>query len=744
MVGRSSLVWGLALVAFGLALVALGAAPGCWVGTTEDDILRQVFECNTDIDCAPGWACRSFAMDPAQTGYCVQPCDADADCSFGDFCGGEGFCIQPCDVEAPDCRGAGFSCLRSNMTVGETAGYCQPADTCATYTDCGNVFDWCITDSLGGVASDLTFAEGHNTCVESCVGETQCTEGFVCLKKSLKQLTNVNTESVPEICVAKCGQDNRCPLGSRCLADSLAELYPGSPVDNPELKFCVPGLPGVALPCADDHQCLSGLCVEDPEWADIWDEPHRFCVEACEGQGDCGSARFECLPSEHDGSPGDFCFARELLQPCETNADCESPEECLSWDNLDSGLACTVPCPGWRHDSCGAGFTCLPTATPGQFGCYVGLPGMPCYSTSQCHQGYGEQTVCIGTTGQATDDDRICTKTCTHYSQCTFGPLLENAGAPLCHQGICQPIAFDCDDLTVPYQCNATMECAWLYTSGRICTIPCDGLRTSNHDCPEQFTCAPLPQSGTPPVDYYCYLGFPGLMPCRDDSECLDLHGDGSQRCISPTGASLSVDGACSMPCREDVDCQGLFPAGTVADLLCLPGHPDPGADVPGYCLMNRSLDVFLEEAPGRQGSFCDQGADQCALDHECVSPEGNRAALGSIVGKWFCGRICESAADCPQEPVPHDCPGLFGLRFCTPLQGAPHARGFWDECYDHRQCADGICFQPDPVAPVAGHCTRTCSQLRPCAGYGPGGDGTGSTCVDGVCQPVGDVEVDD
>lgn len=724
----------------GIALVALTAIPACTVSTTADDILRQVFECDNDADCASGWDCRSFAMDPTLTGYCVQPCSEDDDCSFGDFCGSEGFCLQPCDVEAPDCRGAEHSCLRSNMMVGETAGYCQPADTCATYTDCGSVFDWCIADSLGGVAPDLSFAEGHNTCVESCVGETQCSGGFVCLKSSIKLLTSINTNSVPEICVPKCSQDNRCPIGYRCLVDSLGELNPDSPLDNPDLKFCVPGLPGVLLPCTEDQQCLSGLCVEDPEW----DEPHRFCVEPCDGQGDCGSARFECLASEHNGSPGDFCFTREPLQPCETSADCEHTEECMDWDNMDAGLACTVPCVDWRDENCGTGFICLPTATLGQFGCYVGLPGMPCNSTDQCHQAYGEQTECIGITGNTDDPDRICTKTCTHYNQCTFGPLLLNFGAPLCHEGICQPIGFSCDDPTVPFQCNATMDCAVLFTSGSVCTIPCDGLRVTNHDCPEQFTCAPLPQSGYNDVEYFCYLGFPGFMPCRDDSECLDLHGDGSQRCISPSGSSPSVDGACTMPCREDVDCRGLYPVGTLADLLCLPGDPDPGAGVPGYCFMNQSLDVYLEEAPGRQGSFCEQGSGICDADHQCVDA-GSRLFVNSQYGKRFCAESCTGVADCPQTPVAHQCLNDTGVGggFCVPQRGADHARGFWVECYDHRQCADGVCFQPDPLAPEAGHCTRICINEGDCNGN-PGINDTSSVCSPqyGVCVPMEVVEL--
>lgn len=728
----------------GVVLLALAAGSACTVSNTADDILRQVSKCSTDADCASSWTCRSFALDPAQTGYCVQPCDGNDDCSFGDFCGNEGFCVQPCDVEGPDCRWTGFSCLRENMMMDETAGYCQPADTCTSYIDCGQIFDSCITDSLSDVSPDLSFAEGHNTCVESCVGETQCAGNFDCLKKKLKELTNISTDPVPEICVPECDPDNKCPIGYRCLVDSIAELNPDTPLDNPDLRLCVPGLPGVALPCADDSQCLSGLCVEDPEWAETWDEPHRFCVEPCDGQGDCGSARFECLASEHDGTSGGFCFARELLQPCQTSADCELPEECMSWDNLDAGLACTVPCTGWRDPACGESFVCLPTATTGQFGCYVGLPGMPCDSDNQCHQAFGEQTQCMGTTAQPNDPDRTCTKTCTHYNQCTFGPWLQSSGAPLCHQGICQPIAFKCDDPTMPYQCNGTMDCAELYTTGRICTIPCDGLRVTNHDCPGQFTCAPLPQSGVDDVEYYCYLGFPGLMPCRDDGECLDLFGNDSQRCISPTGASLSQDGACSMPCREDVDCRGLFPSGALADLFCLPGDPDPESSVPGYCFMNQSLDVFLDEAPGLQGTFCDQGSDICDADHECVDAAGGRFGTNRQYGKRFCAESCASATECPQTPVAHQCLDVNGVGdgFCVPQRGADLARGFWRQCYDHRQCEDGVCYQPDPLSLEPGHCTRTCSMVsNPCSSYGnPGTDDTSSVCLQDVCQPVGGV----
>jgi len=159
---------------------------------------------------------------------------------------------------------------------------------------------------------------------------------------------------------------------------------------------------------------------------------------------------------------------------------------------------------------------------------------------------------------------------------------------------------------------------------------------------------------------------------------------------------------------------------------------------------MNQSLDVFLAEAPGRQGTFCEQGSDTCDAEHQCVDAAGTRFGANSQYGKRFCAKTCASAADCSQTPVPHQCADVNGVgdSFCVPQRGADHARAFWQECYDHRQCAGGVCFQRDTVAGQAGHCTRTCSALTdPCTGYGnPDTDDTSSVCLQGVCQPMGTV----
>ena len=470
-----------------LAAVALGGiGPGCVVRESEDDLLKRVYACEKDSDCIAGWQCGGFAMDPEEGRYCVQPCDGDASCDFGDFCGPEGFCMEPCDLENPSCREETFHCLRMNMTSGEQAGYCQPASLCSTFTDCGQDFDLCLAEIIAAIDPEATLEGDANMCVQSCASSS-CVEGYVCITEQFEEAELALPEGVPAVCAPKCGENSSCPIGFRCLIDALEELDPEGDYSSALFNFCVPGIPVLELPCQTDRHCLAGHCVAHP------DLPTKVCALPCDGGGDCSDIKQQCRSADHDGTQGDYCLEAKPLRTCVETADCEPGDLCLDWRNVGGQKLCVTPCSGVRDPVCSAGFACLPSATQNAgaqvHGCYFGFPGYPCDDTGQCHQDFGEGTSCLGPSGDALDVERFCTRGCTQNSQCDFGGL---GGYHVCHEGHCQPIGFSCLKADEPRQCNRTLQCEqFLSPDNVVCTLGCPGLRPSREEstCPDSFGC---------------------------------------------------------------------------------------------------------------------------------------------------------------------------------------------------------------------------------------------------------------
>ena len=705
---------------------------GCVVNETEEDILEQAWRCEDDVDCTAGWECRAFAFDPDAQRYCVEPCEGDQDCLFDDQCSNAGFCVEPCDLDAPACRDPKYSCQRMNMTPGDRAGYCQPTDPCDSSSDCAAPFDQCLGPVLNGFFEDLTLDDDRSICLDSCAGK-DCAEGYSCVKQVLQGF--LPSQNVPELCVPRCGEDNACPPGFRCLLDALQEWFPGESFDENLTKVCAPGLSGLGLPCRSDQDCLTGRCVKHPTQTLKGGGDYHTCALPCETT--CEDVRTDCLQTQHEGQTTGFCF--QPFEICNDQSDCDAPQRCVDFSNVNIGKICATPCNGPRDPtSCTAGFTCIPDASGTESACFFGLPGFPCADTNQCHQGYGEQTECRAP--DSAPAQTLCTKACDTNADCSFGRA--TGAAPLCHDGVCRTVGFDCNDDNLPYECNGGLQCANLFgdvaegggSAPTICTIGCPGPRVSGHRCPPQFTCSPLLQAWNPPrVESFCVQGYPGIMPCRADSECWDVYRDGSQRCLSITNADPAVDGTCSVPCKDAADCQGVFD-GDVR-VFCLPGAPAPEQGQPGYCYANPSLDVLLHVNLGRQGALCDPSAPECEADLDCVEPyDVGPTAIGDLESRPYCARRCDGPADCPQSPVPHDCvagSGVTSFPHCRPMR---HDFGlsFPEPCLDHRECAWGVCYHQEADTRY-GICTKVCQSPGDC----PDARFPDAICnADAVCAP--------
>jgi hypothetical protein len=733
-------------------------ASACTVDVTEEELLHRLFKCTTDSECVDGWECRSFALDVvAQQGYCVHPCTADGDCFSDQLCANEGFCMTSCDLaDATDCGDPDLHCMRLDLAPGATAGYCQPTKPCDP-DECPKDANQClagIVDALGGESYyDTTFS----VCLQGCSGDSQCDGGFVCLKQALTDL-EFPVEGVPEVCAPKCGENNACPNGFRCFLEVYTELQeaPAEAREN-EYKFCITEMPGSGLPCQDDHNCLAGRCVVHPDVTigEVDPRPWQLCALPCSAEDPCASLKDECREVDHAGATESFCVPRVDVAPCSTTAQCTGTQTCMDFAHLqDEHLLlvetktqyCAEPCSGYRDAACPAGTVCLPGLAEGaslySYGCYVGLPGLPCAADVQCHQDFGEGTVCLGANGAAEAADRLCTKTCATHAGCTFGDV--TGLAPSCDGAVCRPLFYTCNaaDPKAYPDCSAAagLSCAQVYSpTNQVCSTGCPGLRPEPSTCPEHFGCAPLPQgTGVLDLEYYCTPGYSMLIPCTQSAECYDPAGQAV--CASPSGAP-TVDGVCSVPCSADEDCLSILPEGLAANgyVLCMPA--EAGAGGPGYCMSNPPVDILLRIEGGRQGTFCSADAPNgvpfpaCNAETTCISATG-RTLMVDDPTLNYCARSCQGNGECPQAPVVHDCVGTLGNRHCEPRVPNAVGRPYQAACVDHRQCEGGVCYRSSSSS--AGFCTRRCRTLgTECAETGY----EGSTCrllgeAAGVCAP--------
>jgi hypothetical protein len=137
-------------------------------------------------------------------------------------------------------------------------------------------------------------------CVPPCQGDLECTPGFACNKvsgrcepkpgKKLGEACGGSLECATgyclptrKICSIRCSGSALCPSGYACGLEKLHKSNPSN-FDGAEAD-CVPqkGKGTAGAGCAADADCLAEHCY------------NGFCMEACAGDGDCGSAGLQCV-----------------------------------------------------------------------------------------------------------------------------------------------------------------------------------------------------------------------------------------------------------------------------------------------------------------------------------------------------------------------------------------------------------------------------------------------------------------
>lgn len=211
-----------------------------------------------------------------------------------------------------------------------------------------------------------------------------------------------------------------------------------------------------------------------------------------------------------------------------------------------------------------------------------------------------------------------------------------------------------------------------------------------------------------------------GGASCASDDDC----GDGE---VCDTDAN-----ACRLACASDDDCSpnsrcadsgfcvardACSGAGDCGDgELCnsCVGRCENSGDAPRAC--QNDTNCFIDE-------FCDpcraicrplgQACDPCQEDIECGGDDD--LCLDFSLGGRFCGRTCDSLADCPRGFV---CSEVADTQQCVPASGDCAAPA---ECLEDRDCELGQQCGPQ------GTCVPGCS---------PGTCPNGQVCDAGSCIP--------
>jgi hypothetical protein len=328
--------------------------------------------------------------------------------------------------------------------------------------------------------------------------------------------------------------------------------------------------------------------------------------------GSCALDRSGALPDDAGaggqiGSPGS---GGQLMQPCDTPADCFQP---------DSGCG----------DALCINHVCSVNAVPA---------GVPCGDNVVC-DGEGNCVECL------TNDQ-------CEGGTCTCSPDCAQMGGETCENGTCTPVM-------------GTVPCGAYVCGPDACLNSCDGPQ----DCAEGFHCTLSNQcvADTPrPDGSPCTIGDECMSGNCVDMVCCDAPCDAG--CFGCTMVETSLpDGQCgaSLPGTADAAC--VPPAVGVCDgqgmcLACGTNVPAPGGGSPsgnpcvnaamGSCTMTCGATSCLISCSAMDA--CSMGTITCPEDYDCtVECTGNNSCEDAVI-QCPTGQSC--VVTCPANN--HKCDG--------------------------------------------------------------------------------------
>ncbi len=505
-----------------------------------------------------GGGCSSNAVCPAETPTCNEgscgPCVDDAGC--------EGRSASRCDTDAGRC----VACLGDADCED---GRCAPDNTCVeciTAADCGGAA--CVAGACQQTAG--------------CTTNEECQTGELCvLPDGSAQFGRCEEICDPYGDGGDCEGDDRCAL-----VTFTQELEPVGACLAPN------GGAGVQEACQPEECEQDLLCV-------TYGQGDERCTDLCDPEvaGACGEG-FRCqaidLTAPAGASVG-ICIP--VLQPCETDADCDASEVCSLSVGEDGGLerVCDRAVGTKRGgEDCVTDAECASNfCLSGQAVCYG-----TCEEAADCAAGSTCVDVAFTLPDQSVDVAPACFPTCTDdagcnptqtcslamsrqgdalVSVCNPGRGVFTAGQACTEDGQCRSnncsngFCFGlCDD---DLDCSAQTECVptaylvsvgddgWSYTSDDVWQRVgmCHGTEcTTNADCDAGWACRPMmdPSDTTRQIATQRCVGSAGALrggdACSSGRECL------SGLCFDPRALPEDCNDGIDNDGDGDVDCADL------------------------------------------------------------------------------------------------------------------------------------------------------------------------------------------
>ena len=491
-------------------------------------------------------------------------------------------------------------------------------------------------------------------------------------------------------------------------------------VSNDDVSANCPG--GAGCPCAENIDCETGLCIDDPSLAE-----GRACARPCGSQ--CPSG-YLCRPlTGPAGDISNFCVPHygHLCDPCATSKDCQAlglgDAACTNQGKLGQfcGVACQVSA------DCPKSYTCetVPSAEgPSSKQCVRApdQPGGP-YGVCECSKSAaskGLHTTCAvevkGAEGQVLG-------TCTGTRTCTAAGL-GDCTAPPVQPETCNGLDDNCNGQTDEGSCDDKNGCTQDSCDGTTGTgggckhvaldgtsCDADGSACTPDDTCKAGTCvagAPLAcNDKNPCTKDSCDLALgcthteANGVPCEDDNPCTigDLCSAGqcqpgpAKLCMAPDGCQTASCDLQSGNCKY-----GIAPDTTPCDdgLLCTTADGCSGGTCKGTPKQcddgNPCTQDLCEPKSGCAASS--QGAIACDDGNACTS--GDACQSGSCVGK---ASLCDDENPCTADT-------------CDVKLGCAHTDTS-DACDDGNPCSKGDACAGGKCVPGGSVCA--CQQDADC-----------------------------